>query len=258
MKLAAAGSGSWMRRHRCRHPCPANGGAREPLVSAGPRPRTPRSPGPNGRNAAPSIAVSGPEPGYPDGKQALHDVSFEVFEGEVLALIGPSGCGTSTALECFDRMHVDPGIRIGGKFTPADWDIHTAEVPRSLPPVFTRVSPTELGCTAWPAAAPRWPPMSGPPAPRHPWDQVRGGLYSRAGSGRDRRAGRPSDASGGRCAAGDVGRASFRRQIRPASMNSCFRGVSGRGPTWPITSAAAITPIRPQVSRGCPVASPNR
>src|SRR5438034_6349780 len=36
--------------------------------------------------------------------QALHDVSFEVREKRVTAIIGPSGCGKSTLLRVFNRM----------------------------------------------------------------------------------------------------------------------------------------------------------
>ena len=38
-------------------------------------------------------------------KQALNDVSLDIYEHEVTALIGPSGCGKSTFLRCLNRMN---------------------------------------------------------------------------------------------------------------------------------------------------------
>ncbi len=44
---------------------------------------------------------------YDDGTVALRDVSFEVAEGQFLAIIGLSGSGKSTLLRCINRL-IDP------------------------------------------------------------------------------------------------------------------------------------------------------
>ena len=55
-------------------------------------------------------------------KQALFDVSLDIGEREVTALIGPSGCGKSTFLRCLNRMNdvidicrVQGDIRLDGE-----------------------------------------------------------------------------------------------------------------------------------------------
>jgi NitT/TauT family transport system ATP-binding protein len=44
------------------------------------------------------ISVSGVAKRFPNGTQALRDLSFSVSEKEFVSLLGPSGCGKSTAL----------------------------------------------------------------------------------------------------------------------------------------------------------------
>ncbi len=46
--------------------------------------------------------------------QALDRVSMSVKLGEIVALIGPSGCCKSTLLRCMNRMNDMPGVRITG------------------------------------------------------------------------------------------------------------------------------------------------
>ncbi|MCB0363293.1 MAG: ATP-binding cassette domain-containing protein, partial [Bdellovibrionales bacterium] len=42
---------------------------------------------------------------YPNGVRALNKVSFDVFPGEFLVVIGLSGSGKSTLLRCMNRLH---------------------------------------------------------------------------------------------------------------------------------------------------------
>jgi phosphonate transport system ATP-binding protein len=56
---------------------------------------------------------------YPNGTVALKDVSFQVEDGEFLAVIGLSGSGKSTLLRCINRL-IEP---TSGKITWNDLDI---------------------------------------------------------------------------------------------------------------------------------------
>ena len=62
-------------------------------------------------------------------KQALFDVSLDILDRSVTALIGPSGCGKSTFLRCLNRMNdVIEGVRIEGDITLDGEDIYAPRV----------------------------------------------------------------------------------------------------------------------------------
>ena len=41
---------------------------------------------------------------YPDGTEAVREVSFEVHRGELCVLLGPSGCGKTTTMKMINRL----------------------------------------------------------------------------------------------------------------------------------------------------------
>ena len=79
--------------------------------------------------------------------QALFNVSLDVPENHVVALIGPSGCGKSTFLRTLNRMNdLIDGVRIEGKITLDDEDIYTpgtdlVELRKRVGMVFQRPNP---------------------------------------------------------------------------------------------------------------------
>jgi phosphate transport system ATP-binding protein len=68
-------------------------------------------------------------------KQALFDVSLEIPDKTVTALIGPSGCGKSTFLRTMNRMNdTIPGARVVGRIEMDGADINA----KSVDPVLLR------------------------------------------------------------------------------------------------------------------------
>lgn len=62
-------------------------------------------------------------------KQALKDISLEIPEKKITALIGPSGCGKSTFIRCLNRMNdLVTKIRIEGQVLYDDIDIYGKDV----------------------------------------------------------------------------------------------------------------------------------
>ncbi|MEL6888488.1 MAG: phosphate ABC transporter ATP-binding protein [Pseudomonadota bacterium] len=97
--------------------------------------QTATSPATARHNAAPVLTVRDLSLWYGD-KQALQDVSFDLYANEILAFIGPSGCGKSTALKCLNRMHDGTrDVRIEGRIEMEGQDIHAPDVD---PPVHRR------------------------------------------------------------------------------------------------------------------------
>ena len=61
--------------------------------------------------------------------QALQDITMEIPEHGITALIGPSGCGKSTFLKTLDRMNdLIPGVRITGRVACQGQDIYAPDV----------------------------------------------------------------------------------------------------------------------------------
>ena len=66
---------------------------------------------------------------YYGEKQALENISLEIFSRQVTSLIGPSGCGKSTFLRCLNRMNdIIDGCRVNGVVTLDGDNIYASHV----------------------------------------------------------------------------------------------------------------------------------
>ncbi|MEF8779001.1 MAG: ATP-binding cassette domain-containing protein, partial [Natronomonas sp.] len=64
-----------------------------------------------------------------DETQALNDISMEIPEQRVTALIGPSGCGKSTFLRCVNRMNdLIESARVEGELRLRDKNVYDDDV----------------------------------------------------------------------------------------------------------------------------------
>ncbi|MEU1686087.1 ATP-binding cassette domain-containing protein [Micromonospora sp. NPDC005707] len=63
-------------------------------------------------HGAASITLERIRKRYPDGTEAVRELSLEVKAGELVVLIGPSGCGKSTVLRMINRLIQPTGGRI--------------------------------------------------------------------------------------------------------------------------------------------------
>ncbi|MET8122390.1 ATP-binding cassette domain-containing protein [Micromonospora sp. NPDC005189] len=68
---------------------------------------------------AASISLHGIQKRYPNGTEAVRELSLDVRAGELVVLIGPSGCGKSTVLRMINRL-IEP---TSGRITLGDEDV---------------------------------------------------------------------------------------------------------------------------------------
>jgi phosphate transport system ATP-binding protein len=94
----------------------------------------------------PEIVIRDLNLSYGDN-HVLHDISMDMDDRRVTALIGPSGCGKSTLLRCINRMNdLIDDVHVTGSLTVHGLDINAAttdviEVRRRIGMVFQKSNP---------------------------------------------------------------------------------------------------------------------
>jgi phosphate transport system ATP-binding protein len=98
------------------------------------------------RDSAPDITCRGVNLSY-GSNQVLHDVTMDMEDRRVTALIGPSGCGKSTLLRCLNRMNdLIDNVKIWGEIRVKGLDVNAPttdviEVRRRVGMVFQKSNP---------------------------------------------------------------------------------------------------------------------
>jgi phosphate transport system ATP-binding protein len=63
------------------------------------------------------------------GVPAVRDISLDIAQNDITALIGPSGCGKSTVIRCLNRMNdLIPSARVEGSVYYHDRDLYAPDV----------------------------------------------------------------------------------------------------------------------------------
>jgi phosphate transport system ATP-binding protein len=79
--------------------------------------------------------------------RAIRDVSMDIADNQITAVIGPSGCGKSTFIRCLNRMNeLIPGTRVEGRIEYHEQDLYgedvdPIEVRRRIGMVFQKPNP---------------------------------------------------------------------------------------------------------------------
>jgi phosphate transport system ATP-binding protein len=76
----------------------------------------------------PIFQLAGVTVSYGD-KPAVRDITFDIANNEITALIGPSGCGKSTLIRCLNRMNdLIPSATVSGQLLYHGEDLYAREV----------------------------------------------------------------------------------------------------------------------------------
>jgi phosphate transport system ATP-binding protein len=112
------------------------------------RPAVQSGPPPKPENRRSEVVISCRDVGvfYGD-KPAVQDISIDVYEKQITALIGPSGCGKSTLIRVFNRMNdLIPAARVEGQVMYHGEDLYgptvdPVEVRKRIGMVFQKPNP---------------------------------------------------------------------------------------------------------------------